>query len=93
MSKRLVLKLAVTITALSAMTFLQGCGEEEDGLVLGYAWTPFGSAPLVGFAFGGDQATATATGGGQSASGSTAGAVAGAAGGGGGQVSGGAGVP
>ena len=90
MSKRLVLKLAVTIAALSAVTLLQGCGEEEDGSILSYAWSPVGSTPLVGFGFGtGGGATA---GGGQSASGSVAGAIASAAGGGGGQVSG-AGTP
>ena len=31
MSKRLAVKLAVTVAALSAMTLLQGCGDEEDG--------------------------------------------------------------
>jgi hypothetical protein len=90
MSKRLVLKLTVTIAALSAMTFLQGCGDEEDAPLLGYAWAPYGSVPVIGFAFGGGQASAA--GGGQSSSGSTSSAVASAAGGGGGQVSG-AGTP
>ena len=42
MSKRLGVKLAVTVAALSAMTLLQGCVGEEDGTVLSSAWTPAG---------------------------------------------------
>ena len=87
MSKRSVVKLAVTLTALSAMTCLQGCGDEEDAPFLGFAWAPVGSVSPAGFAFGGSQSSAGGSG--QSSSGSVAGAIAGAAGGGGGQVSGG----
>jgi hypothetical protein len=92
MSKRLVVKLAVMMTALSAVTLLSGCGEDDD-VVFGAVWMPcipgvtFGSA---GFA----TSTGATGGGGQAASAgvvdATAGAVAGAVGTAGGQVSGGA---
>ena len=93
MRKRLVLKAAVMAAALSAMTLLQGCGEEEDGLVFRFAWMPvmpgvtFGTAG-VAMSQGSAGGAAQSTGGG--AGGATAGAVASGRGGGGGQVSGGA---
>ncbi len=40
MSKRLVLKLAVMMAVLGAMTLLQGC--DDDGVVIGGAWAPAG---------------------------------------------------
>jgi hypothetical protein len=87
MSKRLVLKLGVMVAALSAVTLLQGCAD-EDGVVVAGAWMPVGSGTLPAFIFG----TAAGGGmggggGGQGATGATAGAVAAGAGGGGGQVS------
>ena len=77
MSKRLVVKMAVAITALSAVTLLQGCADEDDGVVIGMAWMPVGSMAVFGFdpTYG---------------QGSMGGAGQSAAGGGGGQVSGGA---
>ena len=88
MSKRLVVKMAVAITALGAVTLLSGCGE-DDGFVIGAAWAPigfvpaFGAAPVsVGGSGGGGGQTAT----GGSGGGATA-AAAGARGGGGGGVS------
>jgi hypothetical protein len=88
MSKRLVLKLGVMVTALSAMTLLQGCDEDNNGVTVAGAWMPVGSGTLPAFIFG----TAAGGGGmvgggGQNATGATAGAVAAGAGGGGGQVS------
>lgn len=88
MSKRLVLKLGVMVAALSAMTLLQGCDEDNNGVTVAGAWMPVGSGTLPAFIFG----TATGGGGmvgggGQNATGATAGAVAAGAGGGGGQVS------
>jgi hypothetical protein len=90
MSKRLVVKLALTVAVLGAMTLLQGCGEEEDGSLLSYAWSPVGSRPLIGFAFGPSQGamggvgqSAPASAGGVSAAGAARAA------GGGNQVSGG----
>jgi len=50
MRKRLVLKMAVMVAALGAMTLLQGCGEEEDGLVLRFAWMPIIPGVTVGTA-------------------------------------------
>lgn len=96
MIKRLVLKVAVMVAALSAVTLLQGCGE-EDGVKMGGAWIPVGSGTLPMMvlgagAFGGAGAGGGAGGGGQGAAGATAGAVASAAGGGGGQVSAGGAV-
>jgi hypothetical protein len=90
MSKRLVVKLALTVAVLGAMTLLQGCGEEEDGSLLSYAWSPVGSRPLIGFAFGASQGAigGVGQGGGAAMGGLTAGGAA-AAGGGGNQVSGG----
>ena len=88
MSKRLVVKVAVAITALSAVTLLQGCGDEEDGLVFGMAWMPVGSVSI--FTFGPTSSQGSTGGASQSTAGATAGAAAAAAGGGGGQVSGGA---
>jgi hypothetical protein len=88
MSKRLVLKLGVMVATLSAVTLLQGCGD-NDGVVVAGAWMPVGGGSLSGFVFG----TATGVGGnmggggGQGTTGATAGAVAAGAGGGGGQVS------
>jgi hypothetical protein len=90
MSKRLVVKLAVTVAVLGAMTLLQGCDEEEDGLVLRIAWSPVGFSPITGFGFapsqgamgGGGQGVAAAAGG-------VSAAGAARAGGAGNQVSGG----
>ncbi len=70
MNKRLAVKLAVVVAALSAMTLLQGCGE-DDGIEIGGAWAPIGSVPLAGF---GAFSTSTA---GQATTGSTGGAVSG----------------
>jgi hypothetical protein len=52
MSKRLVVKLAVTVAALGAMTLLQGCYEEEDGMVVSFAWSPINFVPAARFGFG-----------------------------------------
>jgi hypothetical protein len=88
MSKRLVLKLGVMVAALSAMTLLQGCDEDNNGVTVSGAWMPVGSGTLPAFIFGTAAGGGTgAGGGGQSATGATAGAVAAGAGGGGGQVS------
>jgi hypothetical protein len=90
MSKRLVLKLGVMVAALSAMTLLQGCDEDNNGVTVAGAWMPVGSGTLPVFIFGtAASAPPMGGGGGQSATGATAGAVAAGAGGGGGQVSGG----
>jgi hypothetical protein len=43
MSKRLIVKLAVMAAALSAMTLLQGCEDEENSFVVMTAWLPVGS--------------------------------------------------
>ena len=86
MSKRLVVKLAVMMTALSAVTLLSGCGEDDE-VVFGAVWMPY--IPGMTFGSGGFMAGVGQTG--STAGGSaTAGAAAAAAGGGGGQVSGGA---
>jgi hypothetical protein len=95
MSKRLGVKLAVTVAALSAMTLLQGCEGEDDSSVLSAAWTPAGY-PWTMFNYLGFYQSA-AGGSGQAASSSSGGsavatAISSAAGGGGGQVSAG-GVP
>jgi len=86
--------MAVMVAALSAVTLLQGCGEDDDMVVAG-AWMPVGAGTLpmmvLGAGFGGG-AAGGGGGGGQSVTAATAGAVAAGAGGGGGQVSGG-GVP
>jgi hypothetical protein len=90
MSKRLVVKLALTVAVLGAMTLLQGCGEEVDGLTLRMAWSPVGFSPVVGFGFAPSQGGLG--GGGQSApvsAGGVSAAGAARAGGGGNQVSGG----
>jgi hypothetical protein len=86
MSKRLVLKLGVMVAALSAVTLLQGCAD-EDGVVVAGAWMPVGSGTLPVFIFGTAASGGAGGGGGQNATGATAGAVAAGAGGGGGQVS------
>ena len=91
MSKRLGVKLAVTVAALSAMTLLQGCVGEEDESVLRNAWTPVGY-PWTMFNYFGYYQGATGgsgQGGTSSSSGgaSVATAISSAAGGGGGQVS------
>jgi len=90
MSKRLAMKLAVAITALSAVTLLSGCGDDDE-LVIGTAWAPVGFVP----AFGGSPFAPAAAGGGggQGAAGASSGGAAGAAAagaGGGNQVSAGA---
>jgi hypothetical protein len=92
MSKRLVLKLGVMVAALSAMTLLQGCDEDNNGVTVAGAWMPVGSGTLPAFIFGtaaggGGMVGGGGGGGGQGVTGATAGAVAAGAGGGGGQVS------
>jgi hypothetical protein len=91
MSKRLGVKLAVTVAALSAMTLLQGCVGEEQDSVLRNAWTPVGypwtlfdyagyyQGPVGGSGQGGTSST--------SGGAAVASAISSAAGGGGGQVS------
>jgi hypothetical protein len=64
MSKRTTLRLALAIAAVSAMTLLQGC-DEEDGFLVRVAWSPVGLAPSAGPAF-----SATGGGGGTSSGGS-----------------------
>jgi hypothetical protein len=88
MSKRLVLKLGVMVAALSAVTLLQGCAD-EDGVVVAGAWMPVGSGTLPVFIFGTAAGGGMGGGGGQGATGATAGAVTAGALGGGNQVSGG----
>ena len=92
MSKRLVVKLAVTVAALGAMTLLQGCYEEEDGVVVSYAWSPINFVSAVRFGFAPNQG---AMGGGGQGGGVSGGGVsvngAAAAGNTGNQVSGGVG--
>jgi hypothetical protein len=91
MSKRFAVKMAAAIAALSAVTLLSGCADEEDALVLTSAWTPVGYVPAYGA--GSAYAPAgTGGGGGQSAAGASSGGAAAAAAagaGGGNQVSGG----
>jgi hypothetical protein len=91
MRKRIAVKLAVTVAALTAMTLLQGCEGEEDGLTLRAAYTPVGYPWTLynyygyGSAGGSSQGTATgATSGGSS----VASAISSAGGSSGGQVSG-----
>jgi hypothetical protein len=90
MCKRLGVKLALTVAVLGAMTLLQGCDGEVDGLTIRMAWSPVGFSPVVGFGFAPSQGAAggVAQGGGAATGGITAGGAA-AAGGGGNQVSGG----
>jgi hypothetical protein len=45
MSKRLVIKLILTVATLCVITLLQGCSAEVDSAVLSKAWMPVGSAP------------------------------------------------
>jgi hypothetical protein len=91
MSKRLVVKLAVMVAALGAVTLLQGCGGDEEGVDWRFVYMPCipGSAySTLGYA----TSASTAGGTGQSTGSVTAGATAAAGaamGGGGGQVSGG----
>ena len=74
MSKRLLVKMAVAITALSAVTLLSGCGEDDD-LAISAAWAPVGFVPAfatvptyaVGATGGGGQTAAGGGGGGVSA--------------------------
>jgi hypothetical protein len=87
MSKRLVLKLTVMVAAVSAMTLLQGCDSDNDGVTVAGAWMPVGSGTLPVFIFGSAAGGGMGGVGGQNAMGATAGAVAAGAGGGGGQVS------
>jgi len=90
MSKKLAVKLAVTVAALSAMTLLQGCEGEEDGTLLSNAWTPAGFPWTLNNYLGFSQ---VGTGGSGQAAGTTSGgasvgaAISSAMGGGGGQVS------
>jgi hypothetical protein len=85
MSKRLVVKVAVAITALGALTLLPGCGEDEDGLTYGFVWAPVGFAPLLTFGPTGATGSVSQSAGG-SATSATAGAVSSGMGGGGGTV-------
>jgi hypothetical protein len=57
MSKRIIVKLAVMVAALSTMALLQGCEEEESSYVLSAAWLPVGSVLPYGNPFGVDQVT------------------------------------
>jgi hypothetical protein len=89
MSKRHVFKLAVMVAALSAMTLLQGCGEEEDRVVFRFVWAPVGFGSFFGFGSTGGQvspgeASQTSAG----AAGGVTAAGAARAGGGGNQVGG-----
>jgi hypothetical protein len=43
MSKRLMLRLALVIAALSATTLLQGCGGDDDDLSYSFVWVSGGS--------------------------------------------------
>ena len=45
MRKRVVLKLAVMVAALGAVTLLQGCDWDDHGVVIGGAWMPVGMYP------------------------------------------------
>jgi hypothetical protein len=45
MSKQLVVKVAVALAAVSAMTLLQGC--EDDAIVIGGAWAPAGFSSVA----------------------------------------------
>jgi len=96
MSKRVGVKLAVTVAAVCAMTVLPGCVGEQDSTVLSNAWTPAGFPwTLVNYlGYGpsvagdsGQGATTTTGSGGQTVSS----AISSGMGGSGGQVSGGAG--
>ena len=90
MSKRLAVKLAVTVAALGAMTLLQGCEGEEDSSVVSNAWTPAGF-PWTLYNYMGFGASAGGSSGqasGSSSGGASVGsAIASAAGSGGGGVS------
>ena len=88
MSKRLVLKLGVMVAALSAMTLLQGCDSDNDGVTVAGAWMPVGSGTLPMFIFGSAAGGGTAGGGGQGTTGATVGVATAGALGGGNQVSG-----
>ena len=72
MSKRLLVKMAVAITALSAVTLLSGCGEDDD-LTISAAWAPVGFVPP--FATVPTYAVGTTGGGGQTAAGGGGGGV------------------
>jgi hypothetical protein len=76
MSKRLLVRLALAVAALAAMTLLQGCGENGNVEFEG-AWAPVGTyqlpwlfpvlpagtAPVNGGTTGGTASTASGTGG------------------------------
>ncbi len=90
MSKRFAVKMAAAIAALSAVTLLSGCADEEDALVLTSAWAPVGFVPGLGASGALAPSTAGAGGGGQGTAGASSGGAAGAAAagaGGGNQVS------
>jgi hypothetical protein len=95
MSKRVAVKVAVTVAAVCAMTVLPGCVGEQDSTVLSSAWTPAGFPWTLVNYFGYDQSvtggasqgTTTTGSGGQTVSS----AISSGMGGSGGQVSGGAG--
>ncbi len=95
MSKRVAVKLAVTVAAVCAMTVLQGCEGENDDLVLRSAWTPAGYPWTLFNYFGYDQSITGDSGQGAATAGSggsaVSSAISSAMGGSGGQVSGGAG--
>jgi hypothetical protein len=42
MSKRLVVKLAMAVIALGAVTLLQGCGDMDDDIGYSFTWTSSG---------------------------------------------------
>ena len=48
MSKRLVVKLAVAIITLGAVTLLQGCGDEDDEVGYSFVWVSSGFMPASG---------------------------------------------
>ena len=51
--------MALAVTALSAMTLLQGC--EWEDIEISAAWAPIGSVPIPGFFGGFSQGSAGAT--------------------------------
>ena len=71
MSKRLVLKVTVMVAALSAVTLLQGCGEDE-GVVIGGAWMPVGGGTLPALVLGTGAGAGAVGGGGNQVSTGTA---------------------
>ncbi len=48
MSKKLVVRLAMAVAALSALTLLQGCIGEDDDIAYSFVWRSTGFAPASG---------------------------------------------